>query len=355
MDPRFNKAAVTANKRAGAFEEKYYISIGMTGALYTLRRTYLRERWVGGRDGYMEKTPSSYHIYNLSATLDEAIEKATTAAKAEGLNLDYNRDKLDVEMRKITRGSAEEMLARKVAYAKAENSASEDRDYENIGYWMRSTFGVRFDFPAAPDREATSIETSFADGKLFEVPKGFDLESVAAGAIGSSHGVAAASMIRITTFGALVTSDDLDFGKYKGKTLAEVNEFDRDYIEWITTESVPFDVFSGLRGFYREYWLEANAGPDRPDSEYVGEIKERIEIEGLVTFTRFFEGEYGGSLLIKIVNEAGNVFSTFYSGSVLNPKVGEKIAVKATVKAHKEYDGVKETNITRMAVIRSTT
>lgn len=84
------------------FTPKLFISVGATGALYTLRETTYYYR---GHD----KIVTSFHHKNLSQDLDEAISKAEEYAKSQGLPLEYNKTVLDREMRDIHRSTKEEM------------------------------------------------------------------------------------------------------------------------------------------------------------------------------------------------------------------------------------------------------
>ena len=61
-------------------------------------------------------------------------------------------------------------------------------------------------------------------------------------------------------------------------------------------------------------------------------------------------GYYGSSLLVKMVDDSGNTFTTFYSGYKFEPEVGDKFTIKGTVKAHKEFKGWKSTMLIRVKV-----
>ena len=73
-----------------------------------------------------------------------------------------------------------------------------------------------------------------------------------------------------------------------------------------------------------------------------------------VTFTRDIEPEWGGSPLVKLVDDAGRVFSWFASNPNANDgervQVGSRYALAATIKGHREYRDVKETQLIRCAL-----
>lgn len=84
------------------------------------------------------------------------------------------------------------------------------------------------------------------------------------------------------------------------------------------------------------------------DSEYVGEIKKRQEFKNLaLTFSTSFDTAYGISYLYKFVDENGNVL-TWFSSNFFEWTDGQTVVSgKGTVKKHEEYQGVKQTVLTR--------
>lgn len=82
-------------------------------------------------------------------------------------------------------------------------------------------------------------------------------------------------------------------------------------------------------------------------SKYVGEVGDRIEIEvESMDCVTSWETMYGVTLIYKIVDVKGNVY-TWKTSKYICEKVDK---VKGTVKAHTEYRGVKQTEITRCKV-----
>ncbi len=82
-------------------------------------------------------------------------------------------------------------------------------------------------------------------------------------------------------------------------------------------------------------------------SEYVGEIGKRIEfkVASIVCVTSW-ETQWGLTKIFKITDEAGNV----YTWKTSNWLPDEITTIKGTVKEHKEYRGVKQTEFTRCKV-----
>lgn len=93
-------------------------------------------------------------------------------------------------------------------------------------------------------------------------------------------------------------------------------------------------------------------GPRKPEgqntSSYIGTVGERAVFENLrVVFTMDRENAYGKSMIIKFEDLNGNVITWFASGTH-NYQKGDVVSrIKATIKNHDEFRGVKQTIITR--------
>lgn len=86
------------------------------------------------------------------------------------------------------------------------------------------------------------------------------------------------------------------------------------------------------------------------DSEYIGQVGERIEVEikhGRILTS--WETQFGYTYLYKFLDMNDNVLVWFASSAKLKTDGLKKI--KATVKDHNERDGVKQTIITRCAAV----
>ena len=140
-------------------------------------------------------------------------------------------------------------------------------------------------------------------------------------------------------------------GKYEGKTWAEVNKFDRGYLEWMASrESFNFPS-DELRNLALNTFLENHEAVIRTNDDHYGELKKRYEFEATIVSTMLIDSDYGGSTLVKMVDSEGHRLATFYSGYKWEPKAGDEIRFKATVKKHGDYKGVNETMVNRVAVL----
>jgi hypothetical protein len=86
-------------------------------------------------------------------------------------------------------------------------------------------------------------------------------------------------------------------------------------------------------------------------SEWFGNIGSRLEdCEVICTFKTFCETQFGTSVLYKFQHVDGDVYKTFYSGHTWEVEQGEKVRLWGTVKKHDEWNGKKETMLTRCKV-----
>jgi len=84
-------------------------------------------------------------------------------------------------------------------------------------------------------------------------------------------------------------------------------------------------------------------------SEFIGEIKKRIDIPIQCTFKKEFETDYGLKTMVRF-NSNGNVLVWFASGEV-DFKIGENYLVKATIIEHQVYNDTRQTIVNRVKVI----
>jgi len=87
---------------------------------------------------------------------------------------------------------------------------------------------------------------------------------------------------------------------------------------------------------------------ERPESHHVGTVGEREVFTLTVGKVVPLETAWGMSYLYLMTDAAGNDFKWFGSNANLG-KVGETVTIKGTVKAHEEYKGRKQTQLTRCA------
>ena len=103
---------------------------------------------------------------------------------------------------------------------------------------------------------------------------------------------------------------------------------------------------------YRNHIREKMEKKDTPESSFVGEIGEKIEVENVkVVWLTECQSDWGVSVLYIFVDEkTGNKFKTFYSGKTWSAMQGDIVNLKGTVKKHDEYKGSKDTMLSRCNV-----
>jgi len=81
-------------------------------------------------------------------------------------------------------------------------------------------------------------------------------------------------------------------------------------------------------------------------SEYVGDIKERIEFEAYVIGVYGTDGMYGHTDIVKFKDGNGNLF-TWFASDYVTVEHGDRMTIKGTIKKHEMYRDVKYTYLTR--------
>jgi len=128
-------------------------------------------------------------------------------------------------------------------------------------------------------------------------------------------------------------------------------EVSSDYIQsvqaiakrgWVANKHMGF-ACSIIQAYRREM---ARLAKVNTDSQHIGTIGKRETFTLKVNRLIFSEGFYGLTIIHLMEDKDGNVFKWFSSGPELDE--GEFLTLKATVKDHSEYQGTKETVLTRV-------
>jgi hypothetical protein len=98
----------------------------------------------------------------------------------------------------------------------------------------------------------------------------------------------------------------------------------------------------------REAKFAAARAQDAAVSQWIGTEGERRDFELDIQWVKAFEGIYGVSFIHGLKDLGGNV--VVYKGTNKLGEKGERVMLKATIKAHSERDGVKQTQIARPKV-----
>lgn len=175
----------------------------------------------------------------------------------------------------------------------------------------------------------------------------------------------------------------MPYGKHKDRLVLEVAEDDLGYLVWWALkakdfyESDPNARVKRVDRFImelpevveeierreaakaeREAKWQAEKEALRASSKHLGTIGERIQFTGTITFTKSFENDYGVGFMSKVITDDGsevmywNLFmldasELGFSDNKLDGDKGDRITFFAKVKDHGEYDGVKQTVVSR--------
>lgn len=110
-------------------------------------------------------------------------------------------------------------------------------------------------------------------------------------------------------------------------------------------------VSAYLRALSREAELQAKRASNAA-SQYVGTVGERVRnVVATVELKKLCESDFGSSYLVKLRTAEGNLLSWFCSGRGADDvRPGESVRITGTVKAHKEWNGAKETQLSRCKI-----
>lgn len=283
-----------------SFTPSLFISVGSTGAFFTLRETYEHEIYIRGEgpmggavvngtyQGQVHREIRSMHHFNLSQNLDEAISKAESFAESAGLELRYDRAALDMEMRTIERATAEVLERRKREQQEREAAWQAEREAAQRELEERISKGI---FPVGPYR-------------------------------------------------------GLEFG-----------EAPRDYLTWLGRGYDRFEEGSIMRtlGLAIAQKVPELLLPTPDQAATLGKPKERLRLAVTVVRCAHFDRQsfngygYERVYVTTMVEQATNACIVVKSAS-FSAEPGEELRIKGTVKEHSEYKGQMQTVLQRVVV-----
>ena len=162
---------------------------------------------------------------------------------------------------------------------------------------------------------------------------------------------------------------------FKGDTYANLEWFQHSiarYCKWwgwyiVSTEALPIDLPVGIEPIELKWEMvgeeEGMLKPDHlvkqavesllyeaTDSQFVGTVGERLDLEVTVIAARRQEGYYGPSTIHHMEDAAGN--RNLWNTGSKSWEVGDKRHIKGTVKEHKIIKNVNVTILTRCTVVK---
>ena len=129
------------------------------------------------------------------------------------------------------------------------------------------------------------------------------------------------------------------------------NSFVTDVLRKAEQQTLSPKQASALSRCYYGYTRAKENEVKYADATHEGELNMPLFFSGTVTQVKEFMGRYGPSKLVKFDTDAGNIVMTFTTArwSTLISE-GEHVHAEGIVKAHKEYQGVPETQLTRVKI-----
>lgn len=274
---------------------KLHIFTGRDNHFFTLRESYLHTYFVGRNPNPFYEVRYS-HLKNLSQNYSEAVEKAREASKNLGMELIVRGSETE-QLEEIKRVTAEEAEQRRrlaqEEYARAEAEA-QARRRESWNIWKESAL---HDLTGVKSKEPT-----------------------------------------------------MPIGRYFGIPL---NRVPLSYMQWLVYKAdlCEIDAEESMHKVaFVAQWIRDNMQiAEITESNWVGEVGEKIEIDVTVDSVRTVNGYYGTTYLYKLIDTDGNDLTWFATRPALDGLTNIKI--KGTVKKHDEYNGNKQTLLTRVKVI----
>lgn len=313
---------------------KLHIFVGQDRHFFTLRQSYLHTIYVGRVNPKPFHEIRYSHLKNLSQNYQEAVEKAEEASKMLGVPLVVRGSETE-QLAEIKRISAEEAeMRRRLAeeeYARAEEEA-QARRREWWNNWKQSALC-----------DLTGIKSEEIVVDLEFQPEGFLDKVKAAGWVANPN-----DPEKFTVFNQ--KQPTMPIGCHFGKPL---NSIPRSYMQWLVYKAdlCEIDAEESMHKVaFVAQWIRDNIEvPEITESDWVGQVGEKIEIEVSVDSVRSVNGYYGMTYLYKLIDSSGNDLTWFASRNALEGLTNIKI--KATVKKHDQYNGRKQTVLTRVKVI----
>ncbi len=94
-----------------------------------------------------------------------------------------------------------------------------------------------------------------------------------------------------------------------------------------------------------------NAQNNITASEYIGNIKDKIELEVIFQFRASWDSDFGTMNLYSFTDLNGNMI-VWKTGNYIELENNDHVTIKGTIRDHSEYKGEKQTILTRCKIIK---
>lgn len=313
------------------WDHHYYISTGRSEGMFTIRHRYQERIWTS-RFGPENKN-RDYHVFTLANDPVKAKTKAEQWAQENKVELE-NMEEFDTALRRIKRGEGGIFPSGKYSGKTAQEVYEQDPGYLEWAY------------------RANAFKSQVTLWKNIVALVGEEIESETA-----EYKAQAQDMLdRLKAAGSpfVYDLDTLDY-TYDNETFQNKLENDLanlsysvflDYTQLIRGNGSKANFDSALR---KAESMLARVAQNQA-SEYQGQIGDTIEITGTLKFkSQSMQNRFGGWMRIYSIQTNNGVVVYKGDNAYFNAlESGASVHFQATVKAHDEYQGTKQTVVTRI-------
>lgn len=144
------------------------------------------------------------------------------------------------------------------------------------------------------------------------------------------------------------------YRKWWGWSFSSEDELPQDIPEGIEPIKLEWDLVGAGESLKNDDLVEEAVNGllyDTSDSEYIGKVGDRLELQVTIEKAFKMDGYYGPSTCYVMTDESQNCFVWTTSSTKVKFEVGETYWIRGTVKNHKLYKNTKQTTLTRCAKV----
>lgn len=313
------------------WDHHYYISTGRSEGMFTIRHRYQERIWPS-RFG-PENKDRDYHVLTLANNPEKAKAKAEQWAQENKVELE-NMNEFDTALRGIKRGEGGIFPSGKYSGKTAQEVYEQDPGYLEWVY------------------KAKAFKSQVTLWKNIVALVGEDVDTET-----ESYKVQAHDMLdRLKAAGSPLVYD-LETLDYTYDTESSQNKVENDLANMSYTVFLTYSHITSGNGSKSQFedtlrkaeTLLARVTQNQA-SAYQGQVGEPIEITGTLKFkSQSMQNRFGGWMRIYSIQTNNGIVVYKGDNAYFNDlESGDSVHFQATVKAHDEYQGTKQTVVTRI-------
>lgn len=153
----------------------------------------------------------------------------------------------------------------------------------------------------------------------------------------------------VPEFAAKRAKDTIEF--FRNLNIEELNDFARNVRTAVLTDYIGCSGYIAYAPMLQEKLMaKMNKHNKELNSDYIGNIGDKITVDVVCTGSAGFETQYGYSFANTFCDDNGNIYVWITSTRSFEVN-NNKFTIKGTIKNHKEYNGIKQTVLTRVKEI----